>query len=205
MRGQLWIVAAPSGGGKTTLVREVISALKHNVVESVSHTTRPARIGEEHGKHYFFVSPEQFQKMVDEGDFLEHAQVFGNFYGTSSSEIESRLKRGIDVILNIDWQGARRVRELCPDVRSVFLLPPSLKTLRSRLTQRASDADEVVAERMRQASEQISHFDEFDYLIVNDDLRTATLELQSLILAARLERQRCQPDHQELIQQLLTP
>ncbi|MDO4435048.1 MAG: guanylate kinase [Cardiobacteriaceae bacterium] len=203
MRGQLWIVAAPSGGGKTTLIREVIEALKHNVVESVSHTTRPARMGEEHGKHYFFVSPEQFKKMVDAGDFLEHAEVFGNCYGTSNTEIESRLSRGIDVILNIDWQGARRVRSLRPDVRTVFLLPPSIQILRSRLTHRGLDDAEVVAERMRQASEQISHYDEFDYLIVNDDLRTATLQLQSLILAARLERQRCQPDHQTLIDQLL--
>lgn len=201
MKGQLWIVAAPSGGGKTSLIGEAVRALDH-VVESISHTTRERRPGEEDGVHYHFVSKEDFDDLVARGDLLEWAQVFQHAYGTSGATVDALLAAGQDVILNIDWQGAQQIKAKRPDTRMVFLLPPSLDALRERLTQRGQDSDAVVEKRMAQAVEQIGHWREFEYLIVNDDFSRAARELQGLILADRLRRERCQDDWQDLLHRL---
>lgn len=201
MKGQLWIVAAPSGGGKTSLIGEAVRVLD-GVVESVSHTTRECRPGEEDGVHYHFVSKEIFDDLVAKGDFLEWAQVFQHAYGTSGAKVDELLDAGYDVILNIDWQGAQQVKAKRPDTRMVFLLPPSLDALRERLTKRGQDSDAVVEKRMAQATEQIGHWREFEYVIVNDDFERAARELQGLILADRLKRERCCGDLQGLLCQL---
>ena len=201
MKGQLWIVAAPSGGGKTSLIGEAVRKLD-NVVESVSHTTRACRPGEEDGVHYHFVKPDVFDSLVARGDMLEWAQVFQNAYGTSGAKVDELLAAGKDVILNIDWQGAQQVKAKRPDTRMVFLLPPSLDALRERLTARGQDSDAVVEKRMAQAVEQIGHWREFEYVIVNDDFARAAGELQGLILADRLKRERCQEDWQDLLRTL---
>ncbi|MDO5091462.1 MAG: guanylate kinase [Cardiobacteriaceae bacterium] len=198
MKGQLWIVAAPSGGGKTSLIGAAVNALD-NVVESISHTTRECRPGEENGVHYHFVSQSEFDALAAQGDFLEWAQVFHHAYGTSGGKVDELLAQGKDVILNIDWQGAQQVRQKRPDTRMVFLLPPSLDALRERLTARGQDSAETVAKRMAQAAEQIGHWREFDYIIVNDDFARAARELQGLILADRLKRERCASDLQALL------
>lgn len=201
MKGQLWIVAAPSGGGKTSLINAVVQNVP-DVTESISHTTRARRPGETDGVHYFFVSPAQFSAMVEDGHFLEYAQVFQHAYGTAEHTVEQYLQAGKDVILNIDWQGAQQVMRKRPDTRTVFLLPPSLQVLRDRLLQRGQDQEAVIEQRMAEACEQISHYQEFEYVIVNDDFSVAVKQLQSLILAARLERRRCAPDLQPLLAKL---
>ncbi|SUO95140.1 guanylate kinase [Suttonella ornithocola] len=193
MKGQLWIVAAPSGGGKTSLIAAAKNALS-NVVESVSHTTRERRNGEIDGTHYHFVTKEAFSALREAGDFLEHADVFHHAYATSGKQVDALLSAGNDVILSIDWQGAEQVRVKRPDVKTVFLLPPSLAALRERLMRRGQDDAAVVNSRMAEAKEQISHYKDFDYIIINDDFNRAASELQSLIIAARLERQRLQED-----------
>lgn len=201
MKGQLWIVAAPSGGGKTSLIGEAVRVLE-NVVESVSHTTRERRPGEEQGVHYHFVEAADFEALVAQGDFLEWAQVFQHAYGTSGAKVDALLAAGKDVILNIDWQGAQQVKAKRPDTRMVFLLPPSLQALRERLTQRGQDSEAVVEKRMAQAVEQIGHWREFEYVIVNDDFSRAAQALQGLIVADRLRRERCQEDLQDLLARL---
>ena len=201
MKGQLWIVAAPSGGGKTSLIGEAVRVLE-NVVESVSHTTRERRPGVEQGVHYHFVEAADFEALVAQGDFLEWAQVFQHAYGTSGAKVDALLAAGKDVILNIDWQGAQQVKAKRPDTRMVFLLPPSLQALRERLTQRGQDSEAVVEKRMAQAVEQIGHWREFEYVIVNDDFSRAAQALQGLIVADRLRRERCQEDLQDLLARL---
>ena len=201
MKGQLWIVAAPSGGGKTSLIGEAVRVLE-NVVESVSHTTRERRPGEEQGVHYHFVEAADFEALVAQGDFLEWAQVFQHAYGTSGAKVDALLAAGKDVILNIDWQGAQQVKAKRPDTRMVFLLPPSFQALRERLTQRGQDSEAVVGKRMAQAVEQIGHWREFEYVIVNDDFSRAAQALQGLIVADRLRRERCQEDLQDLLARL---
>ncbi|MDO4642912.1 MAG: guanylate kinase [Cardiobacteriaceae bacterium] len=201
MQGQLWIVAAPSGGGKTSLIAEAVRVLD-NVVESVSHTTRAKRLGEVEGVHYYFVSSAHFQSMVAADGFLEHAQVFHNAYGTAAAQVDALLAAGKDVILSIDWQGAQQVLDKRPETRSVFLLPPSLDILYERLNARGQDHAAVVAQRMAEAEEQISHYRAFEFVIVNEDFQQAAHELQMLILAARLERRRCEADLQPLLQRL---
>lgn len=201
MRGQLWIVAAPSGGGKTSLIAQAVERLDY-VVESVSHTTRPPRAGEIDGTHYHFVAAQVFAEMVKKGDFLEWATVFDYAYGTSGKTVDALLESGLDVILNIDWQGAQQICARRPDTRTVFLLPPSLEALRVRLTKRGQDDLAVVERRMAQAKEQISHYKEFDYVIVNDDFDNATQALLAILSSARLERKRCEGDLQPLLQQL---
>lgn len=201
MRGQLWIVAAPSGGGKTSLIAEAVRALD-NVVESVSHTTRPARPGETEGVHYYFVSPERFQAMVSADGFLEYAQVFRNAYGTAAAQVDALLAAGKDVILSIDWQGAQQVMARRPDTRTVFLLPPSLDTLRERLTARGQDNAAVVEKRMAEAEEQISHYRAFEFVIVNEVFTQAAQELQALILTDRLRRVRREQDLLPLLSRL---
>ena len=201
MQGQLWIVAAPSGGGKTSLIAEAVRVLD-DVVESVSHTTRPARPGEIEGVHYFFVPPERFQAMIDADGFLEYAQVFHNAYGTAAAQVDALLAAGKDVILSIDWQGAQQVMRRRPQTRTVFLLPPSLDVLRARLTARGQDNPAIVAQRMAEAEEQISHYREFEFVIVNEDFQRAAAELQALILCDRLRRARCEADLQPLLKRL---
>lgn len=179
-RGHLFVIAAPSGAGKTTLVHRLMdtnTALQF----SISYTTRPKRHTETDGADYFFVSPEAFQTMIDAGDFLEHALVFDHRYGTSKSQVESLLKEGHNVILEIDWQGAQQVRNHMPDCRSIFLLPPSVAELKRRLTGRGTDSAEVIERRYQDALGDMSHWHEFDFAVINDDLDQAHTELEYIV------------------------
>lgn len=184
MKGTLYVIAAPSGAGKTSLVKALISRLD-GIGVSVSHTTRPQRPGETDGVNYNFVDRERFQSLADAGEFLEHAEVFGNLYGTSQRWVESTLATGRDVILEIDWQGAQQVRRLLPDAIGIFILPPSLPVLRERLVGRSTDAPDVIARRLAQAQDDMSHYIEFDYLVINDDFARALDELATIVLAQR--------------------
>lgn len=202
-KGILYTVSAPSGAGKTSLVNALVKS-NPEVCVSVSHTTRPRRPGEEDGVNYHFVSHETFEQMLGEGAFLEHAQVFGNFYGTSQHWVENTLAAGMDVILEIDWQGAAQVRHLLPDTVSLFILPPSLSSLRQRLTGRGQDDDAVIEARMREAINEISHYAEADYLIVNDDFTLALAQLQALITSQHLRREVQADRYQSLLKELLS-
>ena len=179
-RGRLFVIAAPSGAGKTSLVKALLT-LKPQLEVSISHTTRPKRATEEHGREYFFVSVPQFQELVSSGQFLEHAQVFDNFYGTGRESVEAQLAQGRDVILEIDWQGARQVRVALPEALSVFILPPSRRALEERLRNRRTDSDEVIARRLRDAVGDMSHWDEFDYVVVNDNFEKAVADLARIV------------------------
>lgn len=183
--GKLYIISAPSGAGKTSLVKQLRQDMEKLVV-SVSHTTRGMRSGESHGSDYFFVSTAEFKTMIEQHDFLEHAQVFDNFYGTAQKTVEANLAQGLDVILEIDWQGAQQVRKMLPDSISIFILPPSIEVLKQRLQNRGQDDDETIARRMRDAVTEMSHYPEFDYLIVNDDFDLALSQLKSIVTANRL-------------------
>jgi len=187
--GKLYIISAPSGAGKTSLVKQLVADLDGLTV-SVSHTTRQMRPGEVHGQDYFFVSVAEFQAMQAEQAFLEHAQVFDNFYGTAQQTVEDNLNKGLDVILEIDWQGAEQIKKLLPDSISIFILPPSTEVLLQRLRNRGQDGEEIIARRMRDAVTEISHHDEFDYLVVNDVFEQALTKLKSIIIANRLTKQR---------------
>src|SRR5579884_3074698 len=165
--GTLYIISAPSGGGKTSLVKALTASMP-NIIVSVSHTTRPKRPGEEDGVNYHFVDQAQFKKLLAEDLFLEHATVFGNYYGTSRRWVEEKLQAGIDVVLEIDWQGAQQVRKLMPKTVSIFILPPSREVLLERLQARDQDNKAVIAKRMAAASNEISHYHEYDYLVIND-------------------------------------
>jgi len=182
--GQVFIVAAPSGGGKTSLVQHLVTTLGQ-VEVSVSHTTRDRRPGEEEGKHYFFVSEPQFLSMVQNGSFIEHATVYGSYYGTSVLQIESRLSRGIDVVLDIDWQGAQQIRRRFLQAVSIFILPPSFEVLRQRLVDRQRDCLDTVQKRMEKAKSEIQHYNEFDYLIINDDFSRSADTICSIVSAER--------------------
>lgn len=183
--GKLYIISAPSGAGKTSLVKQ-LKADMDKLVVSVSHTTRDMRNGEINGKDYYFVSVDEFKSMIEAQAFLEHAQVFDNFYGTAQKTVEHNLAQGLDVILEIDWQGAQQVRKMLPDSLSIFILPPSIAVLKQRLQNRGQDNDEVIARRMRDAVTEMSHYPEFDYLVVNDDFNLALNQLKSIITANRL-------------------
>jgi guanylate kinase len=202
MQGTLYIFAAPSGAGKTSLVKALVDSTD-NIEVSVSHTTRAPRPGEIDGVNYHFIDTSKFQEMVAKGDFLEHAQVFDNFYGTARTNIEQRLAAGADVILEIDWQGARQVREQFPDCIGVFILPPSRESLEERLRNRGQDDDEVIARRMRDAVKEMSHYTEFDYLVVNDDFNTALAELGAIVTARRLRTDNQASRYQPMLQALL--
>lgn len=202
MKGTLYIVAAPSGGGKTSLVTALLKEVG-NLAVSVSHTTRDRRPGEEDGVDYFFVSSAQFNKMVERDEFVEHAIVFGQQYGTSKIWVEDQLDRGLDIILEIDWQGARQIKTLFSRCESIFIVPPSLKVLEQRLVQRAQDDLETIKARMDQARQEISHWKEFDYLIVNDDFVVALQQLESIIRAKRCEIENQALQHQELLSKLV--
>jgi guanylate kinase len=201
-RGTLYTISAPSGAGKTSLVAALVKS-NPEVCVSVSHTTRPMRPGEQEGVNYHFIDQATFQQMLDEGAFLEHARVFDNFYGTSQAWVMDTLAQGVDVILEIDWQGAAQVRRLMPETVSLFILPPSLACLRQRLTGRGTDAPEVIEARMNEAISEMSHYVEADYLIVNDDFTTALAQLQALITSQHLRLARQAARYSDLLQELL--
>lgn len=201
-RGQLLIISAPSGGGKTSLVNALLKA-DPALKLSVSHTTRPPRGSETEGVQYHFVSESEFLAMVEEQAFVEHAQVFDHHYGTHHDQLKNKLDRGLDVILEIDWQGARQVRERFPESRSIFILPPSLDVLQQRLAGRATDSETVVKRRMRDAQSEISHWAEYDYLVVNDQFDLALGNLQSIIVSGRLVRERQNARLTNLLAELL--
>ncbi|AFJ02477.1 Guanylate kinase [Methylophaga frappieri] len=202
MSGNLFIVAAPSGAGKTSLVNALVST-QPQVRLSVSHTTRPARAGEIDGQDYHFVDMATFGQMRDAGEFMESANVFDNFYGTSASAVQAQLLQGFDVILEIDWQGAQQVRNNFADSHSVFILPPSKATLEQRLRHRGQDDEATISRRMRDAEREISHYVEFDYLIVNDDFDTALHSLTAIVVAARHQQRHQVNQYQSLLAELL--
>jgi guanylate kinase len=206
--GGLFIVSAPSGGGKTSLTREAVRRLAAQGARteiSVSYTTRAARPGEQDGVHYHFIDEPRFQAMIDAGEFLEHAEVFGRRYGTGRSRTEALLAQGCDVILDIDWQGARQVRMTHPEAIGIFILPPSLAELERRLRSRGQDDETTVQRRMAAAQAEMRHYDEYDYLIINEDFERALGELQALFTARRLTRPRQAIRHAALIAGLLSP
>lgn len=201
--GTLYTVSAPSGAGKTSLVAALVERTEGLRV-SVSHTTRDQRPGEENGVNYHFVSEEQFTGMLEEAEFLEHARVFGNLYGTSQRWVEEQLEQGVDVILEIDWQGAKQVRRLIPETRAIFILPPSRLTLLQRLTARGQDDAATIDARMGEAVEEMTHYIESDYLVVNDDFEKALAELQAIVTSQRLATDRQRQRFTELLDDLLS-
>ncbi len=200
--GTLYIISAPSGAGKSSLVKALID-IEPQIRVSVSHTTRAMRPGEENGVHYHFVEREEFVKMIEHGDFLEHAEVFGNLYGTSQSYLQQTLDEGHDLILEIDWQGAEQVRKLMPQARSIFILPPSQQALRERLDKRGQDSAEIIDGRMREAVSEMSHYVDYDYLIINDDFAKALDDLKAIFHASRLQQKRQQQRYGKLLAELL--
>jgi guanylate kinase len=201
--GLLFTVSAPSGAGKTSLVKALVQR-NPSIRISVSHTTRAKRPGEVDGQDYYFVSKDDFIKRVNASGFLEHAEVFDNYYGTSQQAVDELLRQGHDVILEIDWQGAAQVRRLRPGVVSIFILPPSREVLEQRLRARGQDSEAVIARRLAAAREEISHYGESDYLIINEDFERALQELETVIRGQRLRREYQQARFAELIRQLLS-
>ncbi|WP_338804240.1 guanylate kinase [Xenorhabdus griffiniae] len=203
-QGTLYIVSAPSGAGKSSLIQALLKTQPlYDTQVSVSHTTRQARPGENHGEHYFFVTVDEFQDMINHDEFLEYACVFGNYYGTSRKVIEDTLASGVDVFLDIDWQGAQQIRQKMPTARSIFILPPSKEELLRRLRGRGQDSEEIIAKRMAQAVAEMEHYNEYDYVIINDDFNTALADLQSIIRSERLRLDRQTQRHDALISKLL--
>jgi guanylate kinase len=202
--GTLYVVSAPSGAGKSSLLRALLESMGGDLAVSVSHTTRAPRPGEVDGRDYHFVEVETFRAMAAAGAFLEHAQVFDNFYGTSRAGVEARLAEDQDVILEIDWQGARLVREQMPQTVSIFILPPSRAALGERLRSRGDDAA-VIARRMRDAVSEMSHYDEYDYLVINDVFTTAQEELAAIMRSRRLRLEAQSWRHASLLTGLLVP
>ena len=202
--GHLYVIAAPSGAGKTSLVRALL-ALEPSLRFSISYTTRKMRPNEVNGRDYHFISHADFERMIDSGEFLEHAQVFDNYYGTSRTQVEQMLAQGTSVILEIDWQGAQQIRSTLPSCRSIFILPPSRAELERRLRGRGTDDAAVIERRLRDAVRDMSHWAEFDYVVINDHFETALAELRSIVLdqgnALRADRPALQP----VIAALLTP
>ena len=186
--GQLYVISAPSGAGKTSLVKALLESTP-NLEVSVSHTTRDIRPGETDGINYHFVDGSEFESIRDANGFFEWAQVFGNFYGTSSQAVQEKLADGIDVILEIDWQGARQVKALVNTATSIFVLPPSTAALRSRLTDRGQDNDEIIEGRMQAARDEMTHYTDSDFIVLNDDFETALHDLQSIVRAHRLSQE----------------
>ena len=195
-------MSAPSGAGKTSLIKALMEQ-DQRVEVSVSHTTRPQRPGEVEGVNYFFILTETFHEMREAGAFFESAEVFGHFYGTSLIQLEARLSDGADVILEIDWQGAQQVRKLLPDSAWLFILPPSLRALKARLQARGQDAEDTIEIRMRAARDEMSHWDEADYLIINDQFDSALEALLALVRSLRLRTGQQQSVLQNLIEDLL--
>jgi guanylate kinase len=202
-RGKLFVIAAPSGAGKTSLVRALM-AMRPALRFSISYTTRKQRPTERDRHDYFFVDQDEFKRMVDAQEFLEHAQVFDNFYGTSRAQVEQILDEGQDVLLEIDWQGAQQIRRALPECRSIFVLPPSREALEQRLRNRATDSDEVIARRLRDSIADLSHWSEFDYIVVNDDFARATADLEAIVAGQGEHLRRERAELQGLIAKLLT-
>ena len=198
----LYVVAAPSGGGKTSLISALLKR-DDRVQLSVSYTTRPPRPGEVDGVHYHFVDEASFQALIDRNTFLEHASVFDYRYGTSREAVEQQLKTGFDVILDIDWQGARQIRTSFPSSCSIFIIPLSLDALRQRLIGRGQDSDSVIRRRMRDAQVEISHWDEFDFLVINDKFEKALSELHSIIRSGKLSHPFDEQQYGEILAELL--
>ena len=204
MSGSLFVISAPSGAGKTSLVHALL-ATNPQIDLSVSYTTRAPREGEVDGVAYHFVSRDTFLEMASRGEFLESAEVYGNFYGTSQSWINQENAKDQDILLEIDWQGASQVRSLFPECISIFIMPPSLETLEQRLRGRGTDHSDVIARRMAAVREDVAHVAEFDYVIINDDLNEALREFNAIVLAARLRATKQLARHQTLINQLQNP
>jgi len=202
-KGKLYVVSAASGAGKTSLVSALLEQVA-DIEVSVSHTTRAAREGEVDGVNYHFVDTAKFEEMVEAAEFFEHATVFGNMYGTSQRHVEQQLRSGKDVILEIDWQGARQIRQLIPDCSTIYIAPPSASALRERLTSRGQDDDEIINRRMREAVSEMSHYVEFDYLVINDEFDQAKENLIAIIMGDRMSIDRQQEEHEELLEKLLT-
>lgn len=202
MHGNLFIVSAPSGAGKTSLVRAMMERLG-KVAFSVSHTTRAMRPGEQDGRDYHFVDIPTFEAMIAAGAFLEHARVFDNYYGTARASVEAQLAAGEDVFLDIDWQGARQIRAAWPEAAGIFILPPSRAALESRLRGRGQDSDEIIARRMQGAVSESAHYGEYDYLIINDDFPSALDELMAIVRAQRLRTRTQAARHSDLLAALL--
>lgn len=201
--GTLFTVSAPSGAGKTSLVNALIQSID-GIQVSISHTTRPRRPGEVEGKDYHFTSPEVFASMLEDSAFLEHAEVFGNFYGTSKKWVQDSLNSGIDVILEIDWQGAAQVRRLMPETVGIFILPPSMETLKERLNKRGQDDNDTIARRVAEARAEIEHYGEAEYLIVNEDFDRALGELKAIITSQCLRTDKQQQRLRGVLQDLLS-
>ena len=202
-RGKLFVIAAPSGAGKTSLVRALMQR-RPTLRFSISYTTRQQRPNERDGHDYFFVDKPQFERMVAAGDFLEHARVFDNYYGTSRSQVERLLDASQDVLLEIDWQGAQQIRRTLPECRSIFVLPPSRAALEQRLRGRGTDSDEVIARRLRDSLADLSHWSEFDYIVVNDDFDRATAELEAIVTGQGEHLRRDRAELRELLARLLS-
>jgi guanylate kinase len=198
----LFIVSAPSGAGKTSLLRELLQR-DPQLSLSVSHTTRAMRPGEQDGVDYHFVDKDAFMQLVGEGAFIEHAQVFDNFYGTSEMAVREQLEAGRDVVVEIDWQGARQVRKRFPEAVSIFIIPPSIQALRERLSGRGQDSGDIIERRMRDAQAELSHYGEYDYLVVNDDFQLALQQLGEVVAAERLREVRQQVRHLAELQDML--
>ncbi|MEL0658948.1 guanylate kinase [Psychromonas arctica] len=202
--GTLFIVSAPSGAGKSSLITALLAEKRDYPAQvSISHTTRSPRPGEVNGEHYHFVTETEFKQLIAENAFFEWAEVFGNYYGTSRVTIEQSLAQGIDVMLDIDWQGARQVHSAMPNAKGIFILPPSRAELEARLNKRGQDSTEVIAKRMEKAQSEMSHYNEYDYLIVNDDFDTATQEFSAIVRALRNEQEKQAIKHRETIRELL--
>ena len=202
VRGKLFVIAAPSGAGKTSLVRALMQRMPH-LRFSISYTTRQRRETEQHGRDYFFVRRSEFDRMVAQGEFLEHAQVFDNCYGTARAQVDSMLARGENVLLEIDWQGAQQVRRSMPECRTIFILPPSREALEQRLRGRRTDTDEVIARRLRDSIADMSHWDEFDYVVINDDFERAAQDLEAIATGHAEHLHAHRPEIQTLLPQLL--
>ena len=204
MSGLLFVVSAASGTGKTSLVKALLERV-NNLHVSVSHTTRGQRPGELDGVHYHFTQKQDFIDLVEQGGFIEYAEVFGNYYGTAQATVKEQLAKGHDVLLEIDWQGAQQVRNLFPESKQIFILPPSQFDLRERLSNRGTDAVDVIEHRLGCAVEDMQQYVNFDYVIINDDFNKALHDLESVIMANRLVMAQQAHRHQALIQKLISP
>jgi len=201
-RGRLYVISAPSGAGKTSLVKALLAG-EPRLRLSISHTTRTRRPTEVEGREYYFVSRPEFAQLVARGEFLEHARVFDNDYGTSRAFVESQLSQGHDVLLEIDWQGAQQVRRAMPECVSIFVLPPARQTLAERLARRATDTAEVIRRRLKDAAGDMSHYDEFDYVVVNDDFDRAVADLKRIIEGKGEDLKSGRPELEPLLAELL--
>ena len=204
MSGLLFVVSAASGTGKTSLVKALLERV-NNLHVSVSHTTREQRTGELDGVHYHFSSKEDFLALIEQGGFIECAEVYGNYYGTAQATVQQQLAQGHDVLLEIDWQGAEQVRNLFPQSKQIFILPPSQFDLRQRLSNRGTDSVEVIEHRLGCAVEDMQQYSNFDYVIINDDFNKALYDLECVIIANRLVLAQQSTRHQKLIEELITP